>query len=97
MTKRVCTRAVFLAPSACAINGVMAVENPIPNDMATKTKLLPKDTAATRLLAAQPLYYRLTEQWYALAALRSLGQLALNYKETLWCRRIVGSTKTVIK
>ena len=26
--------------------GVMAVENPIPRDMATKTKLLPNDTAA---------------------------------------------------
>jgi len=36
----------FFSESASATKGVMAVENPIPRDMATKTKLLPKDTAA---------------------------------------------------
>ena len=34
------------AESASAIKGVIAVENPIPKDIATNIKLLPKDTAA---------------------------------------------------
>ena len=33
-------------PSVSAIKGVIAVEKPIPKDMATKKKLLPKETAA---------------------------------------------------
>ena len=35
-----------LAPSVSATRGVIAVENPIPNDIATKKKLFPKETAA---------------------------------------------------
>lgn len=34
------------AASASATNGVIAVENPIPNDIAIKIKLFPRDTAA---------------------------------------------------
>ena len=33
-------------PSDSATKGVMAVENPIPNDIAMNTKLFPNDTAA---------------------------------------------------
>ena len=38
--------ATLPAPSASATKGVMAVEKPIPKDMAMNTKLLPKETAA---------------------------------------------------
>ncbi len=38
--------AKLFSPSASATNGVIAVENPIPKDMAINIKLLPKDTAA---------------------------------------------------
>ena len=36
-----------LAASASATKGVMAVEKPIPKDMAINIKLLPRDTAAS--------------------------------------------------
>ena len=36
----------FFETSASAINGVIAVENPIPIDMAMNIKLFPKETAA---------------------------------------------------
>ena len=37
----------FLEESASAVNGVMAVENPIPIDMAINIKLFPRETAAS--------------------------------------------------
>ena len=37
----------FPSPSASATNGVMAVEKPIPNDMAINIKLFPRETAAS--------------------------------------------------
>ncbi len=47
LKKMLLFRSGSLDPSACATRGVMAVEKPIPNDMATKTKLFPKETAAS--------------------------------------------------
>jgi hypothetical protein len=39
---------------ASATMGVIAVENPIPNDIATKIKLFPKETAANSVLPSFP-------------------------------------------
>ena len=41
-------------PSDSATNGVIAVEKPIPIDIATKKKLLPKDTAANSAVPSCP-------------------------------------------
>jgi len=46
--------AVSFAPSDSATSGVMAVENPIPRDIAMNTKLLPKETAASSAVPSCP-------------------------------------------
>ena len=38
---------ILFEASASATRGVIAVENPIPKDIAIKTKLLPSETAAS--------------------------------------------------
>ena len=45
--KAILPREKLPSPSASATRGVMAVLNPIPKDMATNIKLLPKETAAS--------------------------------------------------
>ena len=44
----------FFAPSASAIKGVIAWENPIPKDIAIKTKLFPKEIAASSAVPSCP-------------------------------------------
>ena len=46
--------AVSFAPSDSATSGVMAVEKPIPKDIAMNTKLLPKETAASSAVPSCP-------------------------------------------
>ncbi len=46
--------AVSFAPSDSATSGVMAVENPIPRDIAMNTKLFPKETAASSAVPSCP-------------------------------------------
>ena len=45
---------LFPVLSASAARGVMAVENPIPKDMAMNTKLFPKETAANSAVPNWP-------------------------------------------
>ena len=44
----------LFSESASAINGVIAVENPIPRDIAIKIKLFPKETAANSAVPIWP-------------------------------------------
>ena len=46
--------ASLLAPSASAIKGVIAVENPIPKDIAINIKLFPNETAASSAAPSWP-------------------------------------------
>ena len=48
------TLGLFFAPSASAINGVIAVEKPIPIDIAIKTKLFPNEIAASSAVPSCP-------------------------------------------
>ena len=44
----------FLCALLSAIRGVIAVENPIPSDIAKKTKLFPSDIAASSAVPSLP-------------------------------------------
>ena len=70
----------LFSESASATNGVMAVENPMPNDIAIKTKLLPKETAANSALPSWPtiiLSTKLTNVWPSMPNITGVASFKL--------------------
>lgn len=79
---------IFPAPSDSATKGVMAVEKPIPRDIAIKTKLLPKDTAASSAVPSCPtiiLSAKATKVWPSRPKITGKDRLRLYLNSLVYC------------